>query len=306
MNLTVVIDFVLVGLSDYPPTMNGLFMFFLLIYLMTITTNVLIFFLVIRHSHLHNPMYFFLSNLAFLDTCYSSVTAPKMLLDLITKRQSISIPACLVQVFFFLYLASSELFLLSVMSYDRFVAICHPLHYIQVMSWRVCTLLSFVVWILGLFSALVHTLFLLRLSFCGPNSIYNFFCDLPHLLQISCTDTFINIVVMFVAGGSLGVGAFVSTFSPYVLILRSVLRIQSKTGRIKAFSTCSSHLTVVLIFYGSIVFIYLVPTSSHMATINKLLSVMYALINPLLNPLIYSLRNKDLKSAFRRSFHHFK
>ncbi|XP_018420936.1 PREDICTED: olfactory receptor 1J2-like [Nanorana parkeri] len=286
--------------------MNGLFVLFLLIYLMTLIINLLIFFLVLTDHHLHNPMYFFLGNLAFLDMSYSSVTAPRMLFDLVTKSRSIALPACTAQVFFFLYFTSSELFLLSAMSYDRYIAICHPLHYTQIMSWRVCAYMASVVWVVGCICSLIHTLFLPRLSFCGPTSIHNLFCDLPHLFQIACTDPFVNIIVIFIAGASLGLGAFLLTFLPCVRIFITILRIRSKTGKLKAFSTCTSHLTVVFIFYGSLIFIYLVPTSSNMYNVNKLFSVMYALINPLLNPLIYSLRNKDLMEALKRSFYHIK
>ncbi|XP_040217040.1 olfactory receptor 2A12-like [Rana temporaria] len=271
---------------------------------MTLITNLLIFFLVLTDYHLHNPMYFFLSNLAFLDMSYSSVSGPKMLFNLVTKNQTITLPACTVQVFFSVYFASSELLLLSAMSYDRYVAICKPLHYTQIMSWRMCSHLAVVIWVFGIIYSLVHTLCFLRLSFCGPNSIHSFFCDLPHLFEISCTDPTINIVIIFALGTSVALSALLFTFLPYVRILRTILQIRGTTGKTKAFSTCVSHLTVVFILYGSIIFIYLVPTSSNMLSVNKLLSVMYALINPLLNPLIYSLRNADLKAAFKRTFSH--
>nr|DBA18435.1 TPA: hypothetical protein GDO54_016678 [Pyxicephalus adspersus] len=304
--LTKISVLILVGLSDHSPTMNGLFVFFLLIYLMTLSINLLIIFLVLTDYHLHNPMYFFLSNLAFLDMSYSSVTAPRMLLDLVTKSRSITLPACTTQIFFFLYFASSELFLLSAMSYDRYIAICHPLHYKQIMSWKVCAYMASLIWILGCVCSLVQTIASLRLSFCGLNVIHNFFCDLPHLFQITCTSTYINAVILFIAGGTLGLGALAFTFLPYVLIFSTILKIRSKTGKLKAFSTCTSHITVVFIFYGSIIFIYFVPTTSNMFSLNKLFSVIYAIFNPLLNPLIYSLRNKDLKGAFMRSFYRFK
>ncbi|XP_077323668.1 olfactory receptor 1J21-like [Lithobates pipiens] len=305
-NVTEISFFTLVGLSDHPQTMNGLFLLFLLIYLMTLITNLLIFFLVLTDYHLHNPMYFFLANLAFLDMSYSSVTAPRMLFDLVTKSRSISVPACIAQVFFYLSFACSEIFLLSAMSYDRYIAVCHPLHYKLIMSWRVCTRMSSLVWGAGSSVSLVHTLLLLRLSFCRTSSIHNFFCDLPHLYQITCTDTFINIMVVFLLSGSLFLGFFLLTFLPYVFIFSTILRIRSKTGKRKAFSTCTSHLTVVFIFYGSLLFIYFVPSSSNMVNLNKLSTVISALINPLLNPLIYTLRNKDLMEAFMRSYYHLK
>ncbi|KAM9324396.1 olfactory receptor 1G1-like [Gastrophryne carolinensis] len=304
-NFTEITEFVLVGLSDYPPTMNILFVFFLLIYLMTLVINSVIIALVLTDAQLQNPMYFFLGNLAFLDLSYSTVTAPKMLLDLVTKSHSITVPGCIAQVFFFIYFASSELFLLSAMSYDRFVAICQPLHYTKVMSQNVCTNMASAVWILGFLYSLIHTLFSLRLAFCGPNTIHNFFCDLPHLFQISCTDSFINILVIFIVGGILGIGAFVVTFVPYVHIFNTILKIQTNTGKQKAFSTCVYHLSVVFIFYGSIIFIYFIPTTSNLFTVNRVVSVTYALFNPLINPLIYSIRNKDLKIALIKVFKNF-
>ncbi|XP_077323685.1 olfactory receptor 5V1-like [Lithobates pipiens] len=300
-NLTKITTLILVGLSDHPPTMNGLFVFFLLIYLMTLIINLIIFFLVLTDHHLHNPMYFFLSNLAFLDMSYSSVSGPRMLFDLVTKTRSISLPACTAQVFFLAYFACSEVLLLSAMSYDRYIAICKPLHYTQIMSWRMCSHLAVIIWVFGVIYSLVHTLCSLRLSFCGPNSIHSFFCDLPHLFQITCTDPTINIVLVFALGGSVSLTAFLFTFLPYIRIISTILHIPGKTGKMKAFSTCTSHLLVVFIFYGSIIFIYWVPTSTNMFGINTLFSVIMALINPLLNPLIYSLRNNDLKAAFRRT-----
>ncbi|XP_073447370.1 olfactory receptor 1G1-like [Aquarana catesbeiana] len=301
-NVTEITYFTLVGLSDHPQTMNALFVFFLLIYLMTLIINLLIFFLVLTDYHLHNPMYFFLANLAFLDMCYSSVTAPRMFFDLVTKSRSISIPACITQTFFYLCFVCSDIFLLSAMSYDRYIAVCHPLHYKLMMSWRVCACMASLSWVAGWSLSLVYILFLLRLSFCRAASIHNFFCDLPHLFQITCTDPFINIMVIFVVGGCLGLGVFLLIFIPYVYIFRTIARIRSKTGKRKAFSTCTSHLTVVFIFFGVLIFIYLVPSSSNMVNLYKLFSVISALINPLLNPLIYSLRNKDLMEALMRSY----
>ncbi|XP_053550098.1 olfactory receptor 1C1-like [Bombina bombina] len=296
-----VYEFHLSGLANHFQTQCLLFVLFLLIYLMTISTNLLILFLAFIDSQLHTPMYFFLGNLAFIDMSYSSVTVPRMLCDVFTTNRTISLPACITQVFFFIYFASSELFLLAAMSYDRYVAICHPLHYIQIMSWKVCTQFISVVWTLGFLYSLVHTLCSLRLTFCGSNIIHNFFCDLPHLFQLSCTDTLVNIVVILIVGGILGIAALAVTFIPYTYILSTVLQIRSSGGKRKALSTCTSHLTVVLIFYGSIIFIYFIPATSYMFEVNRLVNVIYAVINPLLNPLIYSLRNKDLKDALRKS-----
>ncbi|XP_040264021.1 olfactory receptor 1E1-like [Bufo bufo] len=270
---------------------------------MTFLTNFLIILLILTCANLHTPMYFFLVNLAFLDMSYSSVTAPRMLFHLITQHWSISFSDCIAQMFFVMYFGTSEAFLLSSMSYDRYVAICRPLHYSQVMSWGTCTQIVSLVWSSAFFAPIMYILLLRRLTFCGPNFIQNFFCDLPHLLQISCTDTSINVLVLIVVGGLLSVAAFVATFYPYVRIFSTVFKIRTSDGKRKAFSTCTSHLTVVFVYYASITFIYLVPNTSNLLTLNQVVTVIYALITPLLNPLIYSLRNKDLKVALRRTLH---
>ncbi|XP_018420929.1 PREDICTED: olfactory receptor 1G1-like [Nanorana parkeri] len=212
--------------------MNGLFVLFLLTYLVTVTVNLLIIVLVLSDYHLHNPMYFFLANLALIDVSFVSVTAPKMLFDLVSKSGSISLSACIAQVFFFVFFVSSEAYLLSAMSYDRYVAICHPLHYTQMMSCRVCAHMVAAVWVIGCLYSLIHTLFLLRLSFCGPNIIYNFFCDLPHLFQITCIDPFINMLVEFIGGGGYGFGAFACTVFPYVRIFITIHKICNITGKV--------------------------------------------------------------------------
>ncbi|KAG8548745.1 hypothetical protein GDO81_024323 [Engystomops pustulosus] len=293
----------LMSLSDNQETIYFLFIFFLLIYLMTVFSNFLIILLVVTCAHLHTPMYFFLGNLAFLDMSYSSVTAPRMLFAIITQHWSISLSECIAQMFFVTYFVPSESFLLASMSCDRYVAICLPLHYSQIMSRRKFTQCVSFVWTSGLFPCIIFNLCLKRLTFCGSNLIQSFFCDLPHLLQISCTDPTINVLVLMGVGGILSSVAFVATFYPYVMIFRAVLRIRTSDGKSKAFSTCTSHLTVVTIFYASATFIYLVPDTSNLLTLNRVVTVIYTLITPLLNPLIYSLRSKDLKAALQRALH---
>ncbi|KAG8535225.1 hypothetical protein GDO81_029118, partial [Engystomops pustulosus] len=300
-NQTSITSVLLMSLSVDQETISVLFIFFLLIYLMTVFSNFLIILLVVTCAHLHTPMYFFLGNLAFLDMSYSSVTAPSMLSHLITQHWSISLSECIVQIFFVMYFAGSEVYLLASMSYDRYVAICHPLHYSQVMSWGTCTCIVSIVWLTALLVSIMYIMCLRILTFCGPpNRIWNFFCDLPHLLQISCTDTTINVLLGVIVGGIICTVAFVTTFYPYVMIFRTVLRIRTSDGKSKAFSTCTSHLTVVLIYYISITFVYLVPDTSNLLTLNRVVTVIYTLITPLLNPLIYSLRSKDLKAAPQR------
>ncbi|XP_073520359.1 olfactory receptor 5V1-like [Phyllobates terribilis] len=302
-NQTSITNVLLVSLSDNQRTIHVLFTVFLLVYLMTVFTNVLIILLVVTCSSLHTPMYFFLGNLAFLDMSYSSVTAPRMLLGLTTRHWSISLPDCIAQVFFVIYFGTSEIFLLSSMSYDRYVAICHPLHYSQVMSWSKCSQIVSLVWSSSLLAPIICTLCLIRLTFCGPNFIQNFFCDLPHLFQISCTDFSMNVLVLIIVGFFHGAIAFVTTFYPYVRIFSTVFRIRTSDGKRKAFSTCTSHLTVVFIYYTSVTFIYLVPNTSNLLTLNRVFTVIYTLITPLLNPLIYSLRCRDLKAALQRAIH---
>ncbi|KAM4622315.1 olfactory receptor 1G1-like [Discoglossus pictus] len=294
-------EFILSGFSNHLNFQHQLFLLFLLIYLMTLAWNLLILFLILTDFHLHTPMYFFLGNLASVDICYSSVTAPRILFDLHTQSLRISKTACISQIFFFLSFICSEACLLAVMSCDRYVAICRPLHYMQIMEWKVCTNMALGVWIIGIAYSMVHTLCILRLHFCGLNIIDSFFCDLPQLLKISCNDASINNMLLFLLGGLYTLTCFVITFFPYVSIFSTVLRIQAKNQRLKAFSTCTSHLTVVFILYGTSVFNYFFPSTSLRADIPA--SVCYTLMSPLLNPLVYCLRNQDIKAALRRTLH---
>ncbi|KAM4652032.1 olfactory receptor 5AR1-like [Discoglossus pictus] len=300
-NHTVFSEFILSGFSNHLNFQHQLFLLFLLIYLMTLISNLLILFLILTDFHLHTPMYFFLGNLASLDICCSSVTAPHILFDLHTQSLRISKTACISQIFFLIFFISSEFCLLAMMSCDRYVAICRPLHYMQIMQWKVCTNIAFGVWIIGLAYSMAHTLCTLRLNFCGSNVIHSFFCDLPQLIKISCTDVSINNMLIFLLGGLYTFTFFVITFFPYVDIFSTVLRIRDKNQRIKAFSTCISHLTVVFVFYGTGVFNYFCPRTSLLE--NTLVSVCYTLMSPLLNPLIYSLRNQEIKAALRRTLH---
>ncbi|XP_031749665.1 olfactory receptor 5B12, partial [Xenopus tropicalis] len=276
---------------------------FLLIYLITLTGNLLILLLIFTDSHLHTPMYFFLGTLACLDMGYSSVTVPRMLFDLLTGRRVISVPACITQIYFFLFFAVSEMSVLAVMSYDRFVAICRPLHYMQIMSWNVCVQFVLGVLIFGAVHSLVHTLNLTKLTFCRADALQSFFCDLPQLLQVSCSDTFINVLLIFVFGTSFGVAILLVTIYPYITIITTVLKIPSKNMRSKAFSTCSSHLTVVFLFYITFMFNHFRPNAKYHFTEDKVASVFYATLIPFLNPLIYSLRNQELKTSLKRSLH---
>ncbi|OCT64615.1 olfactory receptor 1019 [Xenopus laevis] len=298
-NQTTVSELTLLGLSYLPKLEHQVFVMFLLAYLATLSGNLLIMVLILTDKHLHTPMYFLLGNLACVDVCYSQVTGPRMLLDFYSTKKIISYQSCLTQAFFFMCFARCECYLLVVMSYDRYVAVCHPLHYIQTMSWNRCTHLIILILALGSSYSLVEILFTLRLTFCGPSTIHNFFCDLPQLLTLSCTDTFPNMLLLFVLGGIISFSAFFATFLPYVYIFYTVHRIQTKNIKLKALSTCTSHLTVVCIFYGTLCFAYLHPHSRYFDA-DIVVAVVYAAILPLLNPIIYSLRNGEIRSALGR------
>ncbi|XP_006032281.1 olfactory receptor 1052-like [Alligator sinensis] len=297
-NQTTVTEFILLGLTDNPQLRVFLFVLFFMIYVTTLVGN----FGVIRvNPQLHTPMYFFLSNLSILDLFYSSVSAPRLLIDFLMERKNISYGACIAQFYFFALLVATEAFLLAVMAYDRYVAICNPLLYTVAMPRRVCIQLVAGSYIGGLTNSLVHTCGLLGLSFCGPNVIKHFFCDLPPLLELACSDTHKNETLLLVFSGAISAFSLSMIIISYLYILSAILRIRSAEGRRKAFSTCTSHLTAVTVFYGSITFSYLQPSSSYSLEQEKVSSVFYSLVVPMLNPLIYSLRNKEVKDTLRRS-----
>ncbi|KAG8450311.1 hypothetical protein GDO86_002818 [Hymenochirus boettgeri] len=300
-NQTTSYTLVLSGLSDLPSLQLPLFLVFLLVYLMTLTGNLLIVLLICTDSHLQTPMYFFLGTLACLDMGFTSVTIPRMLFDFHTQKRLISIQACITQIYFILLFAASELSLLAVMSYDRYVAICRPLHYTQIMHWKTCVLLVLGLLIFSMLYPLVHVLLLLKLTFCRLNPLQSFFCDLPQLLLVSCSDTFINVFLSLFLAILFGGGIFALTFCPYIIILNTIMKMQSKAMRSKAFSTCSSHLAAVFIFYGTLFFSYFHPNAKTNSAVDKVVSVFYTILTPLVNPLIYSLRNKIMKISLKRA-----
>ncbi|XP_034375304.1 olfactory receptor 2A14-like [Arvicanthis niloticus] len=278
-----------------------LFGLFSLFYSFTLLGNGVILGIICLDHRLHTPMYFFLSHLAIVDMSYASNNVPKMLANLVTQRRTIFFIPCIMQTFLYLAFAHIECLILVVMSYDRFVAICHPLHYTVIMSWRVCIILAAVSWIFSFLLALVHLVLILRLPFCGPNEINHFFCEILSVLKLACADTTLNQVVIFAACVFILVGPLCLVLVSYTRILVAILRIQSGEGRKKAFSTCSSHLCVVGIFFGSAIVMYMAPKSQSPEMQQKILSLFYSLFNPMLNPLIYSLRNAEVKGALRRS-----
>ncbi|XP_054849777.1 olfactory receptor 1052-like [Eublepharis macularius] len=294
-NQTIVTEFILLGLSSDPKLQIFLFIVFLLIYLITLFGNLAIIVVIKVAPHLHTPMYVFLSYLASLDVAFSSVTVPKMLENFFWEKKGISIHGCFTQVFFGMCLLVGEGLLLSVMAYDRYIAICHPLHYAVMMSKQLYSQLICGALLTGFLYALLNTLLLTTLKFCGPNIIHHFSCEPPQLFELSCSNTFANHMVIFTLGSFLGMGALLLTLASYVRIISAVLKISSTEGKRKAFSTCSSHMTVVILYYATIFFRYLKPTSKDSQDQEMAPSVVYFILTPMLNPIIYSLRNEEVK-----------
>ncbi|XP_005315035.2 olfactory receptor 8U9-like [Chrysemys picta bellii] len=294
-------EFILSGLTDRPELQVPLFVLFLLIYGVTLVGNGGMILLITIDPRLHTPMYFFLSNLSFCDLCFSSMISPKMLLNFLAEKKSISYTACTVQMYLFLSFADVECLLLAVMAYDRYVAICNPLLYTVTMSRQLCKGLVAGVYAVGVVDSMIHTFCTLHLSFCSSNIINHFFCDITQLLVLSCSDTRINEIVMFAFVGCIVVSSLVTVLLSYVYIISTILQIRSAEGRHKAFSTCTFHLIAVVLFYGIQLFMCLRPTSSYSMDTDKVASVFYMLVIPMLNPLIYSLRNTEVKDALRKA-----
>lgn len=299
-NVSVVPEFVLLGLTDSPELQTVLFVLFLWIYLITVVGNGWVIILILASAQLHSPKYFFLCQLAFLDFCYSSVFIPKMLVNYIADQKVISYHGCLLQYFFVSMFLTTECFLLAAMAYDRYVAICHPLHYKGLMTLTLCIHLVAASYLLGCANSLTHLSGLLSLSFCGPNVINHYFCDMPFLFQLSCSDTQFSEVLFTVLSGTTSVTTFLIVVSSYLRILLTILKMHSARTRHKAFSTCASHLTVVTLFYGTVIFTYLGPSSSSQQDRVKILSMFYTLLLPILNLLIYSVRNTEAKETMKR------
>ncbi|ELR51050.1 hypothetical protein M91_04281, partial [Bos mutus] len=299
-------EFLLLGLPIRPEQQGVFFALFLGVYLTTVLGNLLILLLIRLDPRLHTPMYFFLSHLALTDISFSSVTVPKMLINMQTQGQSIPYAGCVTQMYFFLFFTGLDDFLLTSMAYDRYMAICHPLHYTIVMGQGLCTLLVTVSWILSCANALYHTLLLTQLSFCADLSIPHFFCDLDALLKLSCSDTSLNELAIFTAGVAVIVLPLVCILISYGHIGATILKVPSTKGICKALSTCGSHLSVVSLYYGTIIGLYFFPSSSTSRDKSTIASVMYTVVTPLLNPFIYSLRNRDMKEALERLLHRAK
>ncbi|XP_038616527.1 olfactory receptor 1030-like [Tachyglossus aculeatus] len=297
-NGTLVTEFILMGLTDRPELQPVLFVLFLFIYLITMIGNLGLLMLIWIDSRLHTPMYFFLSSLSFLDLCYSTNVTPKMLTDFYSKKKTISLTSCLVQCYFFIALVITEYYMLAVMAYDRYVAICRPLLYHSRMTRAVCLRLVVAPYIYGFLSGLMETMWTYRLTFCDSNTINHFSCADPPLIRLACSDTFIKEMSMFIVAGFNLSNSLLIILVSYVFILIAVLTMRSAEGRRKAFSTCGSHLIVVTIFYGTLFCMYVRPPTDTSVEQSKIIAVFYTFVSPMLNPLIYSLRNKNVKEAF--------
>lgn len=299
-NQTQVKEFILLGLTDNPDLQGLLFVLFLSIYLTTMLGNLGLIVLIKLDPRLHTPMYFLLSSLSFVDASYSSSVTPKMLVNLVAENKAISFRGCAAQFYFFGSFLGTECFLLAMMAYDRYAAIWNPLLYPVIMSERVCFLLVAASFLAGFGNAAIHTAMTFRLSFCDSNKINHFYCDTPPLLKLSCSDTYINGIVIMAFSSFNVISCVTIVLISYLCILIAILKIPSTEGRFKAFSTCASHLMAVTIFFGTILFMYLRPTSSYSMEQDKIVSVFYAVVIPMLNPFIYSLKNKDVKDAFKK------
>ncbi|XP_006108449.1 olfactory receptor 8K3 [Myotis lucifugus] len=299
-NRTVLNEFILTGITDRPELQAPLFGLFLIIYVISVVGNLGMIILTKVDSRLQTPMYFFLRHLAFTDLGYSTAVGPKMLANFVVGQNTISYYFCAIQLAFFLVFIVSEIFILSAMSYDRYVAICNPLLYPVIMSPRLCQLLVAIPYLYSTFVSLLVTIKIFNLPFCGYNVVRHFYCDSLPLLSLLCSNTHeVEMIILSLAGFDL-IASLLVVLVSYLLILESILRMNSAEGRYKAFSTCGSHLTVVIVFYGTLLFMYVQPESSHSFDSDKVASIFYTLVIPMLNPLIYSLRNKDVKCALQR------
>ncbi|KAM9121551.1 olfactory receptor 14C36-like [Pangshura tecta] len=299
-NQTTLTEFLLLGFSDIWELQILHFVVFLVIYLVGLIGNLLIITVVALDHHLHTPMYFFLMNLSVIDLSSISVTIPKSMINSLMNTRLISYPGCVAQVFLFAVFIAADLALLTIMAYDRYVAICQPLHYETVMNRRACVQMAANAWITGIVYSALHTGNTFRLPFCQSNIINQFFCEIPQLLKLTCSDSYLSEVGLLAFSVFLSLNCFVFIIVSYVHIFKAVLRIRSEQGRRKAFSTCLPHLTVVSLFVFTGIFAYLKPTSSSASGLDLMVAVLYSVVPPLMNPIIYSMRNKEIKAALKK------
>ncbi|KAB0354587.1 hypothetical protein FD755_022046 [Muntiacus reevesi] len=301
LNQTSITEFLLLGMTDIQELRSFLFVIILIIYFVGVTGNGAILIVVISDPRLHSPMYFFLGNLSCLDICYSTVTLPKMLENFLSTHKAISFLGCISQLHFFHFLGSTEVMLLAVMAFDRFVAICKPLRYTVIMNHQVCTQMAVTVWIIGFFHALLHSVMTSRLNFCGSNHIHHFFCDVKPLLELACGNTDLNEWLLHTVTEAIAMGSFFLTLLSYFyIIIYLFFKTHSCSMLRKALSTCASHFMLVVLLFGPVFFIYIRPASNSSMDQDRTVAIMYSVVTPVLNPLIYTLRNKEVKGALRR------
>ncbi|KAM7150945.1 olfactory receptor 11L1-like [Macrochelys suwanniensis] len=300
-NQTSITEFILLGFGNLPELQILLFLLFLVIYIVTMAANMVIAALVVADQHLHTPMYLFLGNLSCLEICYTSTILPRVLASLLMGNRAISVSQCIIQFYCFALLLTTECYLLVVMSFDRYLAICKPLHYVTHMNGRFCIQLAAASWISSFVLITILISLVSQLAFCGPNEIDHFFCDLTPIIKLSCSNTSLVTLVTLIFSSIDTLPPFLLTLTSYVYIISTILRIPSTTGRQKTFSTCSSHLIVVTIFYVTLMTVYILPNTGALRAPSKVFSVLYTVLTPLINPLIYSLRNKEVKEALRRA-----
>ena len=299
-NQSHITEFLLLGLTSDPKQQVWLFASFLAMYLVNVGGNSVIIAAIRGDAHLHTTMYFFLSNLSLVDICFTTVIVPQILVNMLTQRKAILFAQCLAQMYFFVAFGITDSFLLAAMALDRYVAICHPLRYTTTMNPRRCFQLVTASWLVSHLHSLTHTILMARLSFCGPNVIHHFFCDVQPLLTLSCSDTSLNELLAFTEGSFVIMSPFIFITVSYVYITHAVLRVPSGRGRYKVFSTCGSHLMVVTLFYGTVISVYIRPSSTYSVMKDRVITVIYTVVIPMLNPFIYSLRNKDMKQAMKK------
>ncbi|XP_074974641.1 olfactory receptor 11A1-like [Caretta caretta] len=300
-NQTPIVKFTLLGFGNVPELQPLLFLVFLVIYIVTVAGNILIIVLVVTDQHLHIPMYFFLGNLSCLETCYTSTILPRLLASLLTGDRSISVKGCILQLYLFGVMSTAECLLLMAMSYDPYLAICNPLRYDALMNGRVCCQLVAGSWISSLVGCAIVDIFFFQLTFCNSKEIDHFFCDFSPMIKLSCDDTQTLQLVTFTISAIGTIVPCLLTLTSYVCIIATILRIPSTTGRQKAFSTCSSHLIVVIVYYGTLITVYVATTANTPTVLHKLFSVFYTVLTPMVNPVIYSLRNKEVNESLRKA-----
>nr|XP_011727887.1 olfactory receptor 13G1 [Macaca nemestrina] len=302
MNHSVVTEFIILGLTKKPELQGIIFLFFLIIYLVAFLGNMLIIIAIISNNTLHTPMYIFLLTLAVVDIICTTSIIPKMLGTTLTSENTISYAGCMSQLFFFTWSLGAEMVLFTTMAYDRYVAICFPLHYSTIMNHHMCVALLSMVMAVAVTNSWVHTALIMRLTFCGPNTIDHFFCEIPPLLALSCSPVRMNEVMVYVADITLAIGDFILTCISYGFIIVAILRIRTVEGKRKAFSTCSSHLTVVTLYYSPVIYTYIRPASSYTFERDKVVAALYTLVTPTLNPMVYSFQNREMQEGIRKVF----